>query len=114
MKKYILFIFFLISLNLGAQETFMSNYHSTQAGINHELLEACKGDYRKIGNEIKNEIKKLSEADYKVFIIAFRKEKDKGYETPSQSYCREYALNAQKENESYIKDLRKKVNGQNL
>ena len=59
----------------------MSNYDSTQAGINHELLEACRGDYRKIGNEIKMEIKKLSEADYKVFIKAFRKEKDKGYET---------------------------------
>ena len=51
MKKYFLLIFFLISLNLGAQESFMSNYDSTQAGINHELLEACRGDYRKIGND---------------------------------------------------------------
>ena len=112
MKKYFLLIFFLFSLNLNAQELFMSNYDSTQAGINHELLEACRGDYRKIGNEIKKEIKKLSEADYKVFIKAFRKEKDKGYENPSKSYCREYAINAQKENERYIKDLRKKVNAQ--
>ena len=112
MKKYFLLIFFLFSLDLSAQESFMSNYDSTQAGINHELLEACRGDYRKIGNEIKKEIKKLSETDYKVFIKAFREEKNKGYETPSKSYCREYAINAQKENERYIKDLRKKVNGQ--
>ena len=83
MKKYLLLIFFLISFNLNAQEAFMSNYNSTQAGINHELLEACRGDFRKIGNEIKKEIKELSEADYKVFMKAFREEEDKGYETPS-------------------------------
>ena len=105
MKKYFLLIFFLFSLNLNAQELFMSNYDSTQAGINHELLEACRGDYRKIGNANKRN-KKLSEADYKVFIKAFRKEKDKGYEN-HQILLREYAINAQKM-KKLLKDLEKK------